>query len=486
MLKSSYNIDTVKHVVLYEVAKCAFEDRMENIESVLPFQMAPGPKSDFRCCVYKEREILRERIRLAQGKDPAPYRPRPGIVQILRAACEGCPIARFTVTDNCQRCMSKKCQAACKFGAITIGRDRAYIDSTKCKECGQCAAACPYHAIAESTRPCKRSCPVDAINQGADGIVDIDYEKCIQCGNCIKNCPFGAISEKSSMVDVIMMLKAGVKVHAMVAPAVEGQFGKDINMSSLAQGIKELGFASMIEVALGADMVAESEAKEWAEAYAEGKKKTTSCCPAFVNMIRKHFPELEDCISTTVSPMQATARLLKAQDPAAVTVFIGPCVAKKNDVLESRMRSEENADFVLTFDELLAMFEAKDVELKPMPSELQQGSVYAKRFAQAGGVTKAVRKTFDEMGVDASAVTVHECNGALECKKALTMLKFGKLPADFIEGMVCVGGCVSGPGNIKKELEFKKDRETLLGEADGRGVLENIQMHEVGEIHLHK
>ncbi len=486
MFSSNDNITTVKHKVLYEVAKCAFEDRLENIENVLPFIMAPGPHSDFRCCVYKEREILRERIRLAQGNDPAPYRLRPGIVQIINAACEGCPIARFTVTDNCQHCMSKKCQEACKFNAIRIGRDRAYIDPNKCKECGQCAAACPYHAIAESSRPCVRSCPVDAISPGEDGIVNIDFDKCIQCGNCIKNCPFGAVSEKSFMVDVIHLLKAGVKVHAMVAPAGEGQFGKDINMSALAQGIKELGFASMIEVALGADMVAESEAKEWAEAYAEGKKKTTSCCPAFVNMIHKHFPELKDCISTTVSPMQATARLLKAQDPAAITVFVGPCIAKKNDVLVSREKGEENADYVLTFAELLAMFEAKGVELKPAENDLQQGSIYAKRFSQAGGVTKAVRRSFEEMGVDASAVKVQECNGALECKKMLTLMKFGRLPADFVEGMVCVGGCVSGPGNIKTEMAFKKDRETLFSAADNRGILENIEKSQVADIHMHR
>lgn len=485
MLEASYTIENVKHVVLYEVAKRAFEGRMEGIEDTLPFEMAPGPKSEFRCCVYKEREILRERIRLAQGKDPAPYRPRPGIVQILRAACEGCPISRYTVTDNCQRCMSKKCQKACRFGAISIGRDRAYIDPSKCKECGQCAASCPYHAIAESTRPCKRSCPVDAISQGEDGIVNIDYDKCIQCGNCIKNCPFGAVSEKSFMVDVIRLIRAGIPVHAMIAPAGEGQFGKGITMSSLADGCRELGFASMIEVSLGGDMVAESEAKEWAEAFAEGKKMTTSCCPAFVNMIHKHFPTLKDHISTTVSPMQAVSRLLKEQDPAAVTVFIGPCVAKKNEVLFSRSIEGGNADYALTFDELQAMFEAKEIILQPKANDLQQGSIYGKRFGNAGGVTKAVRRSFEELGVTAD-VTVQECNGALECKKALTMMKFGKLPADFVEGMVCVGGCVNGPGSVRGETESKKDRDALLAAADDRGILENVKMQKAGEVEMHR
>ncbi|MCI8515194.1 MAG: 4Fe-4S binding protein [Lachnospiraceae bacterium] len=485
MLEANYTLENVKHVVLYEVAKRAFEGRMEEIEATLPYEMAPGPKANFRCCVYKEREILKERIRLAQGKDPAPYRPRPGIVQILRAACEGCPITRFSVTDNCQRCMSKKCQQACRFGAISMQRERAYIDADKCKECGRCAEACPYHAIADLMRPCKRSCPVDAISTGEDGIVNIDYEKCIQCGNCIKNCPFGAISEKSFMVDVIKLIRAGIPVHAMVAPAVEGQFGKEITMGSLADACKELGFASMIEVALGGDMVADSEAKEWAEAYEKGEKKTTSCCPAFVNMIHKHFPELIGNISTTVSPMQAVSRLLKQQDPAAVTVFVGPCVAKKNEVLFSHSIEGGNADYALTFDELQAMFEAKGVVLKAKANDFQQGSVYGKRFGNAGGVTKAVLRAFEEQGVKAD-VTVKGCNGALECKNALLLMKLGKLPADFIEGMVCVGGCVNGPGSVKWEAEAKRDRDTLIGGADSRGIQENIAEQEADRVPMHR
>lgn len=485
MLEANYTLENVKHVVLYEVAKRAFEGRMEEIEATLPYEMAPGPKANFRCCVYKEREILKERIRLAQGKDPAPYRPRPGIVQILRAACEGCPITRFSVTDNCQRCMSKKCQQACRFGAISMQRDRAYIDADKCKECGRCAEACPYHAIADLMRPCKRSCPVDAISTGEDGIVDIDYEKCIQCGNCIKNCPFGAISEKSFMVDVINMIRAGIPVHAMIAPAVEGQFGKEITMSSLAKGCKELGFASMMEVALGGDMVADSEAKEWAEAYEKGEKKTTSCCPAFVNMIHRHFPELIGNISTTVSPMQAVSRLLKQQDPAALTVFIGPCVAKKNEVLLSHSIEGGNADYVLTFDELQAMFEAKGVVLEPQANDLQQGSVYGKRFGNAGGVTKAVLQAFKEQGVTAD-VTVKGCNGAVECKNALLLMKLDKLPADFIEGMVCVGGCVNGPGSVKWETEAKRDRDALIAAADARGIQENLAEQKADQVPMHR
>lgn len=131
------------------------------------------------------------------------------------------------------------------------------------------------------------------------------------------------------MVDVIRLIKAGKKIVAMVAPATEGQFGSDITMESWRVALKQMGFADMVEVALGGDMTAAYEAEEWAEAYKEGKKMTTSCCPAFVNMIKQHFPMLLDNMSTTVSPMCAVSRLLKSQDHDVVTVFIGPCIAKR-------------------------------------------------------------------------------------------------------------------------------------------------------------
>ena len=328
MLKIENDIGRIKHEVLYEVAKYAFAGEPEGGLEQMPYEMFPGPKPQFRCCIYKEREIIRERIRLAQGKSPVAGKDNKNIVQVITSACEGCPITRFVVTDNCQKCMSKKCQGACNFGAISMSRDRAYIDPSKCKECGKCSQACPYNAIADLMRPCKRSCPVDAISMDENGIVVIDEERCINCGACIKDCPFGAISDRSFIVDVIRMLRAGIPVYAMVAPAIEGQF-EDASVADIAEAIRKLGFTDMYEVSLGADLTAAGEAKEWAEAYAEGKKMTTSCCPAFVNMIKKHFPQLLPNMSTTASPMVAVARYIKAVHPDAMTVFIGPCVAKK-------------------------------------------------------------------------------------------------------------------------------------------------------------
>ena len=326
MVTNDATILRIKHEILYEVAKLAWNDQLEDGRDDIPYKISPGPQAQYRCCVYKEREIVRQRIRLAEGKCPSD-RNTNNVVQVINAACEECPIASYTVTDNCRKCMGKACQNSCPFGAISMGNTKAHIDPDKCRECGKCSQACPYNAIAHLERPCKKVCPVDAITYDEYGVCVIDEKKCIQCGACIHSCPFGAIGSKTFMVDVIRLINAGKKVVAMLAPATEGQFGPDITFASWKTALKKIGFADMIEVGLGGDMTAAAEAEEWAEAYKEGKKMTTSCCPAFVNMIKQHFPQLLDNMSTTVSPMCAVSRMLKAQDPEVVTVFIGPCIA---------------------------------------------------------------------------------------------------------------------------------------------------------------
>ncbi|MCD7825962.1 MAG: 4Fe-4S dicluster domain-containing protein [Clostridiaceae bacterium] len=485
MLNENDTIEDVKNEVLYHVAKAAFEGNLEQIEATLPYEILPGNKPSYRCCVYKEREIIRERIMLAKNRNPNTGEPCHNTVQIIPAACENCPITRFTVTDNCQKCMGKKCMQACRFGAITMTRDKAYIDPSKCKECGQCYEACPYNAIVDIMRPCRRACPVDAIQVGEDGKVTINDEKCIRCGACIHACPFGAVTDSSRMIEVIEALKSDKPVYALVAPAAEGQFGRDITMESIRNGVKGLGFKDMVDVAIGADFVSDSEAKEWAEAYQQGKKMTTSCCPAFVHMIRRHFPELIDNISTTVSPMAATARLVKAMHKDAVCIFIGPCIAKKSEAGQDQEHPGDNADLVLTFEELNAMLRAKNITLEPCTMEEQNGSIHAKRYSNSGGVTKAVKQALMEQGTSAG-VNVRQCNGAEECRKALFLMKAGKLPEDFIEGMSCEGGCVAGPGNILEEREYKRERDKQLANADDRTIQDTIEQFKEYEFSMHR
>ena len=486
MLNENDTVEEVKSEVLYHVAKAAFEGNLEKIEATLPYEILPGSKPSYRCCVYKEREIIRERIMLAKNINPATGDNCNNTVVILPAACENCPITRFSVTDNCQKCMGKKCMHACKFDAITMTRTKAYIDPNKCKECGQCYDACPYNAIVDIMRPCRRACPVDAIQAGEDGRVRIDDEKCIRCGSCISGCPFGAISDSSRMLEVIDYLKGDRPVYALVAPAAEGQFGVDITMESIRNGVKKLGFKNMVDVAIGADFVSDSEAQEWAEAYNDGKKMTTSCCPAFVHLIRRHFPELAGHISTTVSPMAATARLVKAMDKDAVCIFIGPCIAKKSEAGQDQENPGDNAELVLTFEEFQAMLRAKGIKLEPCAlEEEQRGSIHAKRYSNSGGVTKAVKQALMEQGVN-TGVNVRQCNGAAECRKALMLLKAGKLPEDFIEGMACEGGCVAGPGNIQEEKAFKRERDKQLKKADDRLIQDTLSAYSQYEFSMHR
>ncbi len=484
MLGINTNIDTIKQEVLYEVAKLAYSNELEAKKEALPFELIPGPQAHFRCCIYKEREIIRQRIRLAEGKSASANKDSKNIVQVINSACEGCPITRFVVTDNCQKCMGKRCQEACHFGAITMLRDRAHIDPNLCKECGKCSQACPYSAIADLMRPCRRSCPVDAITMDEHNIVVIDEEKCIDCGECIKDCPFGAISDRSFMVDVIHLIRqTDTPVYAMLAPAWEGQFGAHISFGSMTEALKELGFKDVVEVALGADLVAASEAEEWADAHHTDNRMTTSCCPAFVKMIRKHFPQLAENISKTVSPMTATAKLVKAMHPDAICVFIGPCIAKKGEVLDSI--SLNSADYALTLDELYAMLRAKNVEPKAFSGNIQQGSIYGKKFCVSGGVTASVMQSLKESNGD-TEITVKVCNGAVECKKALSLMKIGKLPEDFLEGMVCEGGCSNGPGSILTGRVANTNREKLFAQADNREIHENLETYAQYEFPLHR
>lgn len=481
MITNDATLLKVKHEVLYEVAKLAYAGRLEDERDDLPYEMVPGPQPAFRCCIYREREVIRQRIRLAEGKAPG-VEDDGNIVQVINSACEGCPISRYVVTDNCQKCMGKACQSACRFGAISMGRDKSYIDPSKCKECGQCAKACPYNAIADLVRPCMKSCPVDAISvaDNGTGIAVIDQDKCIQCGSCIHKCPFGAIGSKTFIVDIIKKMRSDLKVFAMMAPATIGQFGADITMASWRTALKKIGFYDVVDVGLGADMTAMSEAKEWLEAKENGKKKTTSCCPAFKKYIEKHFPELKDLISETVSPMCAVSRYIKKKYPGAVTVFIGPCIAKKSESLSGE---KDTADYALTYGEIRAMLRAKGVKLEPEEDTDDQSSIYGKKFANAGGVTAAVLESMKELGCT-DDVSVCKCSGIAECKKALTLLKVGRLPEDFIEGMACEGGCVGGPSRHRAPNVAMRDRNEALSKSTDISIMDNLDKQEAAAVDM--
>ena len=485
MVTNDKGIVSFKHKIMEEVCRLAWKGKLtpKNKEKLV-YSMVPGPKSNY-CCIYKEREIVKQRINLACAECPTDKEPTDNVVQVINAACDDCPISAYSVTDNCRFCMGRPCINSCHFNAISPAEVRMHIDATKCKECGMCAKACPYGAIVHLERPCKKACPVGAITYDEYGFCRINEEKCVQCGHCIHSCPFGAIGSKTYLVNIIQDILAGKEVIAMCAPATEGQFGDKISMAAVKNVLKKLGFADMVEVGLGGDMTAAYESEEWTEAYKEGRKMTTSCCPAFINMLKKHFPEqYENNMSSTVSPMCAISRYLKLIRPDCVTVFIGPCIAKKAEAQNKSVK--DNADYVITYGELRALMRSKDVKFEPVSDNYQESSIWGKRFAGSGGVAKAVLECMQERGVDTQDIKLLAAHGGLECKKALTLLKFDKLPEDFIEGMVCSGGCVGGPSRHRHISEINKAREQLLSKADDRKVLDNLKNYPLDKFSMHR
>ena len=481
MRKFDTKIQYLKYKVLREVARYGFEDNLDAAYYEIP-KLIVKEKPTMRCCIYKERAIVEERIKLAMGGD----KKNPNVIEVIEIACDECPVSGHVVTESCRGCLAHRCEDVCRRGAITFDeQQKAHIDKSKCVECGQCAKVCPYSAIINQKRPCEKACKIKAISMSSEEhrAAHIDNEKCISCGACVYQCPFGAIVDKSFILDAVNLIKGShenqdYKVYAVVAPSISSQFSY-AKLGQVITGIQRLGFYHVIEAALGADMVAYKEAAE----LAEKGFLTSSCCPAFVNMIKKHYPTLIDNMSTTVSPMCAVSRMLKAIDPETVTVFIGPCMAKKSEAADKSI--ENNADYVLTFGEAIEMLRGKEVELEPAEETKQEGSVFGKRFGNGGGVTNAVIECFKEKGESAD-VKVARCSGAAEVKKALLLLKVGRLPEDFIEGMMCQGGCVGGPSNMKQEMAFKKDRDAVIAKADGRGVWENLKNYDMDSFSMHR
>lgn len=401
-----------------------------------------------RCCIYKERAISDEYVKLACGGSPE----QTAIVNVIPIACEECPLDGMTVTDNCRGCLAHRCMNNCPKGAISIGPDhRATIDHTKCINCGRCAASCPYSAIIKRTRPCIEACKAGALSSDpVSGRALIDKDKCISCGQCVYQCPFGAIVDKSYITDVIRLIRESdnnknYHVYAIVAPSIASQYDTipEICTEQAVTGIRELGFHAVLEAAWGADMVAYLEAQE----LVEKGFLTSSCCPGFVDYIHKNYPDIVPEISHNLSPMGQLGKVLKQMDPGCKTVFIGPCIAKKNEL----RRVREFVDSVITFEELQALFNAKDLDISTLEGTmLDNASYFGRIFARSGGLSEAVAQALKEHNIPADQFTANPiiCNGLAECDDALRRHQQGTLENNFIEGMCCSGGCIGGPACI--------------------------------------
>ena len=442
MRKFDTKVQYLKYKVLREVARRAWDGLTPEEVLDIPKVIVPGKVPTMRCCVYKERAILGERVKLAMGGN------REGnIIQVIDIACDECPAAGYEVTGNCRGCLANRCEDVCKRQAISFDHNHvAHIDKTKCVECGQCAKVCPFGAIVNRKRPCQNACKIKAIEISPEGAAAINDEKCIQCGACVYQCPFGAISDRSFITDVIDIINKSegnkaYKVYAIVAPAFSSQFSH-AKVGQAITGLKQLGFHTVIEAALGADMVSMSESRE----LVEKGVLTSSCCPAFVRYIKTAFPALEPFVSHNLSPMAALAKYIKTTDPTAKVIFVGPCTAKKAERELDGVK--DLIDGVLTFEELQALFDSKDMEISELPEDvLDNASYFGRIFARSGGLSEAVAQALKEQNIDFEAKPV-VCSGIEECRMAL--LKLSKNPkllgGNFIEGMACLGGCINGAG----------------------------------------
>lgn len=438
--KFDTKVQYLKYKVLREVARHEWDGTLTDSLLDIPKTIVPGKVPTMRCCVYKERAILSERVKQAIGGE----KDSPHVIEVIDIACDECPAAGYEVTASCRGCLAHRCEDVCPREAITFDHNRvAFIDKTKCIECGRCAGVCPYTAIVNRKRPCQIACKVKAISINEDNAASIDRHACTACGACVYQCPFGAITDKSFLLEAIRLLKraqsGGEKVFAVVAPAIAGQFTY-AKLGQVVTGLKRLGFDTVMEAALGADMVAKSESKE----LFERGFLLSSCCPAFVSHIRKRFPELVPYISDALSPMATIARYIKETFGPVRVVFIGPCTAKKAEARSDAVRPY--VDAAITFEELQALFDSRDIDLTALEEgSLDNASYFGRIFARCGGLSDAVREGLKEQGYDFDLRPI-SCDGIEACHAALLKKSKGLLDANFVEGMACLGGCIGGAG----------------------------------------
>lgn len=475
-------VSDLRKDVFVEVARIAYEsDNINDDLEAIPYKLSPDENPRFRDSVYRERAVSSERTRLALGLSLRPQNKpvhitsglneatvdemyyEPPLMQVIPSACNACEDNVYEVSNLCRGCLAHSCMEVCPRDAITHVDGQAHIDKSKCVKCGKCKSACPYDAIGKKVRPCSVACGIKAIESDEYGRAVINQEKCLSCGMCMVSCPFGAIADKSQIFQLIRCMKNGGEVVAEIAPAYAGQFGKEATPDKIYAALLKLGFSQVYEVALGADIGAVTEAHDYVYHVKTGEKPflLTSCCPAWSMLAKKQFPEIIDSVSKELTPMVATARSIKKEHPNAKVVFIGPCAAKKLEAMRRTVRSD--VDFVITFEELDAMFEARGIDPKTIESQghLHDATAAGRGYAVSGGVSKAIENCIHEYYPDVE-VQIEHVEGLDECKKVLMLAKAGRKNGYLIEGMGCPGGCVAGAGTLIPVPNAKKEVQQIV------------------------
>lgn len=463
----------LKREILVRIIKAFLKGNFEENVRLIPYEMRPkGCEVPYRCCVYKERAIIKDRViaylgmsienddektLLSSYAKQALERNKPdqNSLTVLEAACKGCVPSRVFVTNLCQGCVARPCLNSCKFGAISIENGKSVIDGSKCVGCMKCTTVCPYYAIVKIRVPCEEACPVSAVAKDESGHAKIDFNKCINCGKCVVSCPFGAVHEKSQVIDVLKHIKSGKKVIAMIAPSIMGQL--PCTPEQLHSAIKDLGFHEVYEVAQGADITTKNEAKDFKERMKKGDKfMTTSCCAGYIQLAKKHLKEIKPFISDSKTPLYYTSEIVKNEHPDSITVFFSPCSAKRKEVNENSL-----INYAITFEELGAWFIAtktevsKCEELKFANNATREG----RKYGVAGGVAKAV-----ETSIKSEIELKSYCISGLNKKSIAELKKYAKSGkcefGNLIEVMACEGGCIAGNGTINSIKTASKQIKT--------------------------
>lgn len=447
----------IRRELIASLADMIKRDKVEEEINYLPIKRTPKERgAKRRCCIHKERAMTKYKMMPILGHDPseetdelkslaayakdakARIAPGKGILTVVDESCDGCVKDNYVVTNLCRGCVASPCVSNCPKDAVSIqSNGQAKIDSDACINCGICQKACPFHTIVYVPVPCEEACPVKAISKNDRGIEVIDYDKCIYCGKCMTACPFGSIFEISHIMDVWNAIKKGEEVVAIVAPAIMGQYKSE--PGKILAAIKALGFTEVIEVAKGAMDTSRNEAIELKEKMEGGQKlMTTSCCPAYTNLVYKHIPDMKPYVSHTGSPMHYAAIIAKERFPNAKVVFIGPCVAKREEAVR-----DQGVDFILTFEEIDAIFSGWGINVSEMEAlEIDKDITQENRnYPVSGGVTNAV--IAEGLQLDYEMIRINGIE-----KKSIALLKAaakGKSKANFIEVMACEGGCIAGP-----------------------------------------
>lgn len=473
----------IRKQLLRKVAELHKNGELEKSIDRIPIDISPRDRTkERRCCIHKERAVSREKLipllgceidhddegltRLSEYVKETDQREKPidKILQVVDESCTSCVKANYIVTNLCKGCVGSPCIVNCPKDAVSKkDNGQAVIDAHKCISCGICQSACPYHSIIYMPIPCEESCPVGAISQNENGIEQIDEEKCIMCGKCVTACPFGSIMETSQLLYILKAIDSEKEVVAMVAPAILSQFRSGYR--AVVKALKEIGFSDVVEVAKGANITTQNETNEYIEKMEEGQTfMTTSCCPSYVLATDKHIKDIKPYVSHTKSPMYYTAEMIKAEKPEAITVFIGPCIAKRHESMKT-----ENVDYVMTFEEVGAVIDGWDITMDPKSTEDYDHSIdnAGRGYAKSGGVTASIK------ALNKDVVIREELIDGLN-KKSIKLLKtYAKkknTSSTFFEVMACEGGCIQGPSphaNPKmSNRTFKNNLDSFIENGD--------------------